>query len=31
MLIDHFLLCLHNDNIDALESFQYELSYEFMY
>jgi hypothetical protein len=30
-MVDHFLLFLHNGNIDALESFQYELGSEFLY
>jgi hypothetical protein len=30
-MIYHFLVCLHNGNVDALESFQYELASEFLY
>jgi hypothetical protein len=30
-MIDHFLLCLHNGNVDALESFQCELAFDFPY
>jgi hypothetical protein len=30
-LIDHFLACLHNGNVEALESYQYELASDFLY
>jgi hypothetical protein len=30
-LIDHFLACLENGNIEALESYQYELASDFLY
>ena len=29
-LIDHFLACLENGNVEALESYQYELAFDFL-
>jgi hypothetical protein len=30
-LIDHFLFCLNNGDVEALQSHQYELAYDFLY
>jgi hypothetical protein len=30
-LIDHFLVCLRNGDVEALESYQYELASDFLY